>query len=161
MVCFKNIASGVMVMCICVSVQPKYVYTTFDLDLPGVDLTRVMGIDGGAIVGSYIFTALDGFLYDGSTYTTLTVPWEAYSTQVYGIDGSNIVGVYQDASGHYGFLYDGLTYTTLDVPGASDAITGLVRSETMPRVWWPAESGRLIVSRQANRTLHFAMPGRV
>jgi len=77
MVCFKNIASGVMVMCIGVSVQPKYVYTTFD------------------------------------------------------------------------------------VPGASDSRMGLVRSETIPRVCWPVESGHLVESRQAKRTLHFAMPGGV
>jgi hypothetical protein len=37
-----------------------------------------------------------------------------------GIDGSNIVGGYIDASGgQHGFLYDGITWTTLDMPGAS------------------------------------------
>ena len=36
-----------------------------------------------------------------------------------GIDGGNIVGMYEDASGWPdAFLYDGTTWTTLDFPGA-------------------------------------------
>ena len=33
-----------------------------------------------------------------------------------GIDGSNIVGFYEEA---HGFLYDGTTWTVLDMPGAN------------------------------------------
>ncbi|MCK4658531.1 MAG: PEP-CTERM sorting domain-containing protein [Phycisphaerae bacterium] len=46
-----------------------------------------------------------GFLYDGSSWTTLDYPGAIY-THVYGIDGANIVGHYRDASGDYhGFSY--------------------------------------------------------
>ena len=40
-------------------------------------------------------------------------------TGAYGIDGGNIVGIYDwdDLSAH-GFLYDGTTWTSLDYPGA-------------------------------------------
>ena len=51
MVCFKNVIAGVLALCICVSVQAEYVYTT--LDVPGVIDTYAHGIDGGNIVGSY------------------------------------------------------------------------------------------------------------
>jgi len=44
-----------------------------------------------------------GFIYDGTTYTTLDVPG-AISTYAWGIDGGNIVGVYSDDSGTHGFL---------------------------------------------------------
>jgi len=51
----------------------------------------------------------------GTTYTTIDVP-EASRTEVYSIDGSNIVGSYRGTDGvDHGFLYDGTTYTTLDV----------------------------------------------
>ena len=47
----------------------------------------------------------------------------ANNTRAYGIDGSNIVGWYKDASGYaHGFKYDGSSYTALDVTslGADD-----------------------------------------
>ena len=41
-------------------------------------------------------------------------------TDVYGISGNNIVGLYTDASGaDYGFLYNGTTYTTLNATGGT------------------------------------------
>jgi hypothetical protein len=42
----------------------------------------------------------------GGTWTTLDMSG-AYGTYANGIDGSNIVGWYQDASGSHGFLYNG------------------------------------------------------
>jgi hypothetical protein len=41
------------------------------------------------------------FLYDGSTWTTLYM-WGI----PYGIDGSTIVGSYEDGSGSHGFIYE-------------------------------------------------------
>ena len=46
------------------------------------------------IVGYYWYAAsfsFHGFIYDGTTYTTLDVPGASY-TYAYGIDGGNIVG---------------------------------------------------------------------
>jgi hypothetical protein len=45
---------------------------------------------------------------------------DATDTFIYGMDGSNLVGYYDDASGKvHGVLYNGTTWTTLDYPGAS------------------------------------------
>jgi len=57
----------------------------------GASNTYPYGIDGGNIVGYYSDGSTHGFIYDGTTYTTLNVPG-ADSTRAYGIDGSNIVG---------------------------------------------------------------------
>lgn len=52
----------------------------------------------------------------GITFTTLNFPGSAY-TELSSIDGNNIVGYYEAASGgQHGFLYDGVNWTTLDVP---------------------------------------------
>jgi len=79
MALFLFLASGVRV-------SAQYTFTT--LDLPGT----AYGISGSNIVGtaggmgpSY------GFLYDGSSYTTIAVPG-AEATAAHGISGSNIVG---------------------------------------------------------------------
>jgi hypothetical protein len=72
----------------------------------------------GNIVGAY---GNHGFLYDGTTWTTLDMPG-ASTTWAFGIDGSNIVGVYRIGTSGFshGFLYDGITWTTIDMPGAID-----------------------------------------
>lgn len=79
------------------------------------------------IVGTYYDASgtAHGFLYDGSSYTTLNDPLAGtgqigevnLGTEVYGISGTNIVGVYYDSSGlGHGFIYNGSSYTTLDDP---------------------------------------------
>jgi uncharacterized membrane protein len=88
--------------------------------VPGAQQTNARGISGNTIVGSYWDASgyAHGFLYNGSTYTTLNAPG-ATETNAIGIDGSNIVGTYTVALGYqHGYLYNGSTYTTLDVPGA-------------------------------------------
>jgi hypothetical protein len=58
-----------------------------------------------------------GFLFDGSTYTTLNHPLAAKGTIAAGVDGNNIVGWYLDAKNRpHGFLFDGSAYTTIDNP---------------------------------------------
>ncbi len=119
MVYLKNVITGVLSLCVCVSVQADYVYTT--LDVPGATSTYVRDIDGSNIVGFYTNSdglGYHGFSYDGTTYTTIEVPG-ANETYAYGSDGGNIVGSYEDGSyNDHGFSYDGTTYTTLDGPGA-------------------------------------------
>ena len=54
------------------------------------------------------------------TWTTLDMPEGRGSTRIEGIDGSNLVGMYEDGSySYHGVLYDGANWTTLDKPGAS------------------------------------------
>jgi len=55
---------------------------------------------GNNIVGR---SGLSGFLYNGSSYTTLSVPGGG-TTCAYGISGNNVVGFYNNGSGAQGFL---------------------------------------------------------
>jgi PEP-CTERM motif len=94
-------------------------YTTLDdpLAIPGY--TEASGISGGNIVGAYTDNSFvtHGFLYNGSTYTTLDGPLGTGDTAALGISGSNIVGYYRGNDNKiHGFLYNGSTYTTLDAP---------------------------------------------
>ena len=89
--------------------------TTFTaLDLPGY----AHGISGNNIVGYYSDqTGVHGYLYDGSTLTTLDDPSETFGgprngTWLWGISGSNILGSYWDSSG-------GLHYFEATVPEPS------------------------------------------
>lgn len=61
-----------------------------------------------------------GFLKDGSTFTSINVPG-AVSTWATGInDQGEVVGYYSDGTHTYGFLESGGTYTSFNVPGATD-----------------------------------------
>jgi len=95
-------------------------YTTLDDPLAPGATTEAHGISGGNIVGSYYDSSITrhGFLYNGSTYTTLDDPL-GRETFPQGISGGNIVGYYFDSSfpgSDHGFLYNGSTYTKLDDP---------------------------------------------
>jgi len=79
----------------------------------------VLGISGGNIVGSYYtgVGASHGFIYDGSSYTTLNEPDAINNTtHLLSISGSNMVGEYEDSNGKYqGFIYNSSsgTFATL------------------------------------------------
>ena len=76
------------------------------------------GISGSNVVGTCDYDSPNawGFLYNGSTYSTIADPLGS-RTEVTGISGSNIVGTYFDSSDFQdGFLFNGSTYTTLDDP---------------------------------------------
>jgi len=95
-------------------------YTTIKDPLDTENYTFAFGIDGNNIVGKY--ETYDqyghGFLYDGSTYTTLDGPVEDSSPAATGISGSNIVGNYFVGES-FSFLYNGSTYTTLADPSGT------------------------------------------
>ena len=80
-------------------------YSTFNV--PNSGDTQVYGInDSGLIVGIYIAGSnADGFLKDGSTFTTIATG--------YGINDSGLI-----VGGN--LLIDGSTVTTIDVPGATN-----------------------------------------
>jgi hypothetical protein len=101
-------------------------FTTLD-DPLGAKGTFARGISGSNIVGYYYDAGniVHGFLFDGSTYTTLDDPLAPKSSSGQGtfpqaISGSTIVGTYgQSPSGlnnATGFVYNGSTYTKLN-PG--------------------------------------------
>jgi hypothetical protein len=88
------------------------------LDYPGASWTRMEGVSGSNVAGFY-FDAngnRHGFLYNGTTWTTIDYPGETTRTEIWGIDGRNLVGVYGSIG--YDFLYNGTTWTTIDYPGA-------------------------------------------
>ena len=74
--------------------------------------------NGTNVVGFYVGSdnLSHGFLFNGSSYTTLDNPRGAGGTTAFGISGANIVGSYSDNAEFpdvQGFLYNGGTYTTL------------------------------------------------
>jgi hypothetical protein len=83
----------------------------------GSSISNINGIDGNRIVGYGDFSGWQGFLYDGATWTMLNV-LNMGGTVPMDIDGTNIVGFYNDPSyNYYGFLYDGTKWTTFGMPG--------------------------------------------
>ena len=108
------------------------------LDAPGAVYTHPYGIDGDNIVGVYWYESGPsyGFLYNGSNWTTLSMP--EGDPVPFGIDGSNIVGSYYDNSdnNHHGFLCDGSTWTTLDMHGINHSDMALVDISGSNIVGW-------------------------
>src|SRR5208283_3838917 len=114
------------------SAHADYSYTT--INVPGADYgtvsygaltlsvgTYAFGISGNNIVGGYTDSSGSsnhGFIYNGTTYTTLNVP-SATSTYANGISGNNILGGYSNGGAGLGFVYNGTTYATLNAPGAT------------------------------------------
>jgi hypothetical protein len=113
-------------------------------NLPNTTGTTIpFGIDGNQIVGTYIAPDgnAEGYVYNGTTYTIIQDPMAAYitsgtnsnqqsGTEVSGISGNNIVGLYTDGSGlMHGFLYNGTNYVTIDdpneAPGGLEEVSGV------------------------------------
>ena len=96
--------------------------TFSDVKFPGAT-TFPFDVDAGRIVGSYIGEGgQHGFVFDGVDWRTLDHPGErVFSTHLFGIDGTNIVGSYQASptGHHHGFLYDGVSFIPVDFPGAT------------------------------------------
>lgn len=99
-------------------------WITLDVNVPGAcGGTFANGISGNNIVGRYGYPSCygyGGFIYNGSSWTTLDAPGAMW-TSINGADGGNLVGGYYDGSRHHGFIYDGTTWTTLDPPGSTQA----------------------------------------
>ena len=119
-----------ILLCVPANAQ-TFTFKTLDDPLAGKNNfywgTQAFGISGSNIVGRYIDSSLQyhGFIYDGSTYTTLDdTSAGAGGIADSGISGSNIVGYYQQGLMWHGFLYNGSTYTTLDDPLAVPTSVG-------------------------------------
>ena len=89
-----------------------------------------MGVSAAGNIAGY-YTTFDGttsgtygFLYNGSTYTTLNAPGASGSgTKATSIYGTTVAGYYYGALGAvHGFLYNSTSssYTTLDFSGATE-----------------------------------------
>src|SRR5579872_3794721 len=121
----KNIASLLIILFASHAAQAG-IYTFTSLDAPGSTGTDVYGISGGNIVGQYnAGSSSYGFLYNGTTWTTLNDPSATNWTAANGISGGNIVGQYSDGSRYaHGYTYNGTTFTTLDDPLTGHAFFG-------------------------------------
>ena len=98
-------AGAIVLLATTTSAQAQYNYTI--LDAPGATTggTEVRGISGNNIVGYYTPGGggiVYGFLYDGSSYTTLNSG--TAHTQPLGVSGNNVVGEYYNGSIWQGFL---------------------------------------------------------
>ena len=95
----------------------------------GNDTYVAFGVDGPNVVGTYSSGVNpNSFLYNGSSFTTLSDPNASFGTTAHGISGSTIVGYYFDYNGYAnGFIYDGTNYTTLNAPSAVNGtyVTGV------------------------------------
>ena len=99
------------------------------IDYPGGRSTEINGIDGNNIVGlADTSRSVLGYLYDGSTYTTIQYPLAGATTVPLGISGSRVVGRYfnNDEQRDESFLWDGNTYTNIDDPdGVETRVKGI------------------------------------
>ena len=92
--------------------------------------TRVATCISGDVIGGQCYnsayTVGYGYTYNGSTWTTYRAPWATGTTTINGIDGSNFVGEYWNASGVHGFSCIGGIWMKLDYPMASTTkVTGI------------------------------------
>jgi probable HAF family extracellular repeat protein len=116
------------------------------ISVPGAVETWTSGIDdGNQILGSYeVGVTISGFIYDGTTFTGIAVPWNARTEAIaISSDRTFIVGGYRYEvcrQTNHGFLYTAGTFTTIDYPGAvSTVCTGVNRNGTI--VGWYVDSG--------------------
>jgi hypothetical protein len=89
------------------------------LNMPSMSRTDILGVSGSNFVGSYSTRYGDtrGFLYNGSTWTTIQYPNTTNKNEVFDISGNTLVGYYISDRVH-GFTYDGTNWNTIDMPGA-------------------------------------------
>jgi hypothetical protein len=83
-------------------------FTTMDDPLATSPLGTIAdGICGKYIAGIYYDSSamgIHGFLFDGSTYTTIDDPNATRGSWIEDISGNNLVGSYCDGSGYHGFI---------------------------------------------------------
>jgi probable HAF family extracellular repeat protein len=96
------------------AVQP---YVFVPLDVPGARATQARSInDAGQVVGDFTdrFRQPRFFRWDGSTYTTLSLPQPGAVTGIN--DAGLVVGFFSDDDGWRGYVSDGATHTLFGVP---------------------------------------------
>jgi hypothetical protein len=90
------------------------------LDYPGAISTSAVGVSGGTVLGQYTDAAgaKHGFLYNGSTWSTLDNPYASGADTLFlGISGKTVVGTYFIGLGSgYGFRYDGTSFQKWNCP---------------------------------------------
>ena len=98
-------------------------FTPTYVEFPGAAFTVVNGINNkGLAVGTYFDASFfpHGFVFDGSTYSTLDYPGALGTNPQKINDTGMIVGTYNTGSTTRGFSYSKGHWTSIDFPGASD-----------------------------------------
>lgn len=112
--------------------QTNGAWTWTTLDCPLGAFTTLKGVFGNKIVGCYETSTpgRHGFLYDGTTWSTLEPPG-ALGSDATAICSNGVVGYYAHLSAppfafilNDAFVYDGTTYTQLHMPGVDGSLDG-------------------------------------
>lgn len=129
-VTLASLASGVA--------QASYVLT--EVSRPGAATTALFDINNAGVMVGYSAAGTgpadfaSGFVFDGTSFTSLTGPAGAISSNALGIsDGGRVVGSYSSSSSididgnvilgpSSGYIYQGGSYTTFNVAGAVDTL---------------------------------------
>ncbi|MEX0675653.1 MAG: hypothetical protein WD063_01165 [Pirellulales bacterium] len=97
--------------------SPPFILGSIVYDIDGANMVGLYGTGVPFDETTYVF---HGYLYDGSTFTTLDHPLTTTNSFATGIDDNRIVGDYVDSTGmEHGYLYDGSSYATIDHPLAT------------------------------------------
>ena len=125
----KNILIGLALLGAATINVRAAAYTFTPLSVTGPETvhgTIATGISGDNVVGYYYGAGWknNGFVFDGTSYTTLNNSLGTYGTRVWGVSGGNIVGDYDSAAGPtLGFRYNGTSFTTIAAPASSTMTT--------------------------------------
>ena len=87
----------------------------------GVKGTYITAIAGDILVGFYYQAngRVQGFIKNGTAFTTVDYPNDNFDTYLTNTDGSRFVGYYGALPATHGFVYDGSTFTPFEESGAS------------------------------------------
>jgi uncharacterized membrane protein len=117
---------------------------------PNAFATYPMAIsDTGAVVGSYATTALNGFLWQNGTFTTINHKNAKYGTALTGVNKSGvIVGNRFSADRGFGFLYIKGVFKNIVYPGGNYTLVGGVNNNAMI-------SGEIFLNATGTQTLGY------
>lgn len=143
----NRLAKCLLALCVIAADQLAQAATWTTIDHPdaGPGGTYPTGISGNNIAGYYIGQGVGqrGFLYNGSTFTTIEAPSPAFNTWASGIDGANVIGYYSVPTGPgtfvtHGFLLSGVTFATLDctLPGAVSTLPTSIDGNKIAGVYY-------------------------
>lgn len=108
------------------------------------------GISGTTVVGTYAIAnnSYHGFVFDGSTYTTINATFTGsvgpvIGTVLQGMDGSKLVGTVLNTSVNgepdaHGFIYDGNTFEIVDYPFAHGTFLTGESGDTVVGYYFPS-----------------------
>jgi hypothetical protein len=105
------------------------VYTTLNLPGPGGDTGTGIAISGSTITGTFLGIVNQvygyyGFVGSNGSFAFLSDP-NGTETWAAGIDGSTVVGYYENNSGYHGFTENGGVYTTVVDASESTSLDGI------------------------------------